>query len=171
MQHQPSEEVSAISMQYVPQTACIHAGSLCWLTEAAPETSAIRHKRLVETDSACGTYVSLLHLSPRQKKRDSAMYMKLLDTLLNIMAPFSFRSPTMLLYAKQAMAGAATHIHMDGRCRSSAFAANTARWNVTVNSTSHMMRANPNLQSGWTSQHMRNAANSQLGRPGQRRWL
>ena len=44
------------------------------------------------------------------------------------------------------MAGAATHIHMAGLCLSSALAARTARWNVMVKRTSHMISAKPKLQ-------------------------
>ena len=83
---------------------------------------------------------------PRQKNSDSAMNMKLLETLSKVRAPSLLASPTMLLYARQAIAGAATHIHMAGLCRSSALAAVMTRWKVMVNKTSHMIRAKPNLQ-------------------------
>lgn len=91
------------------------------------------------------TYKTATHL-PRQKNSDSAINMKLLDMLSKIRAPLPLASPMMLLYARQAIAGAASHIHMAGLCRSSALAAMIARWKVIVNKTSHMMRAKPNLQ-------------------------
>ena len=74
------------------------------------------------------------------------MNMKLLEMLSKVRAPLLLASPTMLLYARQAIAGAATHIHMAGLCLSSALAAVMARWKIIVNRTSHMIRAKPNLQ-------------------------
>jgi len=91
------------------------------------------------------THKTAAHI-PRQKNSDSAMNMKLLETLSKVRAPSLLASPTMLLYARQAMVGAATYIHMAGLCRSSALAAVMTRWKVMVKRSSHMIRAKPNLQ-------------------------
>ena len=108
-------------------------------------TTAIDGQCLTPQRHLVDTHKTAAHI-PRQKNSDSAMNMKLLETLSKVRASSLLASPTMLLYARQAMAGAATHIHMAGLCQSSALAAVMTRWKVMVKRSSHMIRAKPNLQ-------------------------
>ncbi len=65
--------------------------------------SAMNMKLLETLSKVRATNNTATHI-PRQKNSDSAMNMKLLETLSKVRSPLQLASPTMLLYARQAIA-------------------------------------------------------------------